>query len=57
MIDKDEYVYCTNCINYEITLDCMPNNHCGECKCSGCDCQNAEDGIRFEDRPNYIEVK
>ena len=63
MINKNEYVSCTNCINLEDNLECINNcnsieeKSCNGCKCNGCECENLEDSAAIEFKQNYIGIE
>jgi hypothetical protein len=61
-MDKNIFVYCTNCKNIEKNLKCIKYvkgaiaiEYCKKCVCNDCDCFNREDSMKFEKRPNYIK--
>jgi len=58
-VDKNEHVYCTNCVHFDDNLKCLNDNSlltgkCEKCNCKDCDCGDLEDSMTFEFRPNYI---
>lgn len=61
-MDKNEHVYCTNCIHFDDNLECLNNDyhlekeHCKNCKCNGCECGDLEDSAAFEFRPKYVAM-
>ena len=64
-MNRNEHVYCTNCIYFEVNLECINKEyyliynekHCENCKCNGCDCGDLEDSMAFEFRPNYVAME
>jgi hypothetical protein len=58
MINPNEHVYCTDCINYECTIRCVKHleESCGNCSCLKCDCYDTEDSRPFSERPNYVSI-
>jgi len=56
-MDRDTHVYCTHCEHAEIATNCpeMTEERCSQCPCRKCDCWNAEDSMRFCERPSYKE--
>lgn len=53
-MNKDEYVYCTNCkYGNELVKSIMFDGTNIPKQCGNCYPYNIEDGMRYEDRPNY----
>lgn len=57
MMDRDTFVYCTECKYSEIACNCGEAGLviCPTCPCLKCNCWNCEDGMRFCERPSYDE--
>ena len=63
IIDKDEMVFCINCINYEslikkqATFFGCNTELCSRCPCFGCDCYEPELNRKIQDRPLFVIKK
>lgn len=54
-MNKNEYVYCTSCKYGNELVRCIMFDGVDIPKqCENCHPYNIEDGMRYEDRPNYI---
>lgn len=53
-MNKNEYVYCTNCkYGSELVKSIVFDSVDIPEQCENCYPYNIEDGMRYEDRPNY----
>ena len=54
-MNKDEYVYCTNCKYGNELVKCVMFTGVDIPKqCKNCYPYNIDDSARYEDRPNYV---
>lgn len=52
-MDKNEYVYCTNCKYGAELIKAIINDTDISKQCESCYSYNPEDGVRYKDRPCY----
>lgn len=54
-MDKNTYVYCTNCKFGEDLINSLINETKEPINCTNCNPYNPEDSTPLTERPNYIE--
>ena len=54
-MNKDKYVYCTNCMYGGNLIEAITNGTNMPEQCGKCYPFDLESGVRYENRPNYKE--